>query len=83
MDTTIGKKKPKHKEWGIRIRTKIHQGLIFNVLVYIDIRWSWDKENYFRDNSMVHFIIKQIGKYTVKGCLSLRKIKIVIQAKSS
>lgn len=45
-------------------------------------RWSSDKQNYFRDNCMVHFIIKQIGGTLSRDAsLCLRKIEIVIQVK--
>lgn len=46
------------------------------------IRWSSDKQNYFRDNCLVHFIIKQIGGTVSRDVsLCLRNIKIVIQVK--
>lgn len=38
-------------------------------------RWNSDKQNYFRDNCMVHFIIKQIGGTLSRDAsLCLRKI---------
>lgn len=69
MDMTVGKEKPKHKEWGIRIGTKIHQCLVLYTRPWDEVATSKIILEMVLRSTL---LLSKLG-YTVRGGLSLSK----------